>query len=51
VAGVTEHGHSQAKTANGGVMLVVDASLDYQHGADLQAQAAEAELLKAAAVI
>jgi hypothetical protein len=51
VAGVTEHGHSQATLANGGSLLVVDASLDYQHGADLQAQAAEAERLKAAAVI
>jgi hypothetical protein len=29
-------------------MLVVDASLDYQHGADLQAQA---DQLKAASVI
>ncbi len=35
VDGVTEHGHSQATLANGGSLLVVDASLDYQHGADL----------------
>jgi hypothetical protein len=47
---VTEHGHTQATLANGGSMLVVDASLDYQHGADLQAQA-EADRLKAASVI
>ena len=51
VAGVTEHGHSQATLANGGVLLVVDASLDYQHGVDLQAQAAEAERVRAASVI
>jgi large repetitive protein len=51
VAGVTEHGHSQATLANGGSLLVVDASLDYQHGVDLQAQAAEAERLKASLVI
>jgi hypothetical protein len=50
VEGVTEHGHTQATLANGGSMLVVDASLDYQHGADLQAQA-EADRLKAASVI
>jgi hypothetical protein len=31
-------------------MLVVDASLDYQHGADLQAQA-EADRLKAASIV
>jgi hypothetical protein len=48
VAGVTEHGHSQATLANGGVMLVVDASLDYQHGVDLQA---DAERLKAASLM
>ena len=48
VEGVTEHGHTQATLANGGSMLVVDASLDYQHGADLQAQA---DQLKAASVI
>jgi large repetitive protein len=51
VAGVTEHGHSQATLANGGALLVVDASLDYQHGADLAAQAAEAERVRAASVI
>ena len=51
VAGVTEHGHSQATLANGSALLVVDASLDYQHGADLAAQAAEAERLKASLVI
>jgi VCBS repeat-containing protein len=48
VAGVTEHGQTQATLANGGSMLVVDASLDYQHGVDLQAQA---DRLKAASVI
>jgi len=51
VAGVTEHGHSQATLANGSALLVVDASLDYQHGADLAAQAAEAERLKWAQVV
>jgi hypothetical protein len=50
VEGVTEHGHTQATLANGGSMLVVDASLDYQHGADLQAQA-EADRLKAASIV
>jgi VCBS repeat-containing protein len=36
VDGVTEHGQTAATMTDGGTMLVVDASFEYQHGADIQ---------------
>jgi len=35
VDGVIEHGHTTASLTNGETMLVVDASFEYENGADI----------------